>query len=166
MDSKKVLRFVISIAICEVAGIIGSIFTIANIPTWYATLSKPFFAPPNWLFGPVWTTLYFLMGVALYLIWQKGFAKPKAAPIKKFAKVAVWVFGIQLALNIIWSYIFFGLKNPFLGLIEVVVMWFSIIATIFAFWKVSKKAALLLVPYITWVTIATALNAAIVVLNP
>jgi len=166
MDSKKVLRFIISIAICEFAGIFGSIFTIANIPTWYAGLAKPFFAPPNWVFGPVWTTLYFLMGVALYLIWQKGFVKPKSLQVKKRAKLAIYVFSIQLALNVIWSYLFFGLRNPFLGLIEVILMWFSILATIILFWRVSKKAAIMLIPYIAWVTIATALNAGVWILNP
>lgn len=165
-NSKKVLRFVISIAICELAGVIGSVFTISNIPVWYATLAKPFFAPPNWLFGPAWTLLYFLMGAALFLIWEKGFVKPIADPVKKQAKKAVGAFSVQLALNVIWSFLFFGLRNPLYGLIEIIVMWIAIAYTIKTFYPVSKKAAWLLVPYILWVSFATALNAAVWMLNP
>ena len=165
MDSKNILRFVVSIAVCELAGIIGSIFTIPNIPTWYAGLIKPVFAPPNWVFGPAWTLLYFLMGVALYLLWVKGFAKPKAAPIKANAKKAVAPFAIQLALNVLWSYLFFGLKSPLYGLIGIIFMWVAIALTIKAIYPVSKKAALLLVPYIAWVSFAAILNAAVLLLN-
>lgn len=166
MEVKKAFRLIASIIICQFAGIIGSVFTIQAIPTWYAGLAKPFFAPPNWVFGPVWITLYFLMGLSLYFAWENGLVKPKAAPIKKKAKLAITLFGIQLALNALWSYLFFGLRNPLLGLIEVIILWLSIAATIIAIYPVSKKSAILLIPYIAWVSIATTLNASLYLLNP
>jgi len=166
MNLKQFGKLLLTILICEFAGIIGSIFTIENIPTWYAGLAKPFFAPPNWVFGPVWITLYFLMGVALYLVWEHGFSKPKAAPVKKKTKKAIFIFAIQLALNTLWSYLFFGQKNPLAGLIGVILMWIAIAFTIRAFYKIDRRAGIVLLPYILWVSIALTLNLAVWLLNP
>jgi len=151
-------KLLISVVGCELVGILGTPFTMAAIPTWYAGLNKPFFSPPNWLFGPAWTILYFLMGIALYLIWIKDWQKPAV-------KTALKIFFAQLALNFIWSPIFFGLRSPELALAVIVAMWALIILTIKKFYPISKTASYLLIPYLLWVTFATLLNAAIVVLN-
>jgi len=161
------LKLLLCIIGCELIGVIGSIFTIPSIPTWYATLAKPFFSPPNWLFGPVWTILFALMGISFYVLLEalkkhNKKAHIKISPLKsKEAKV----FYLQLILNILWSLIFFGLKMPSVAFAEIIALWFSIALSIMLFRKVSKRAAWLLVPYIVWVTIASALNFAIVVLN-
>lgn len=141
-----------AIFLCEGAGVLGSIFTFSSIPTWYATLDKPVFSPPNWVFGPVWTILYLLMGISLYLVWQK-----KKVPA---------VFWVQLALNALWSVIFFGLKNPVLAMLDIAVLWVAIYLTIKSFYSISKIAAYLLLPYLIWVTFASILNLSIVILNP
>lgn len=95
------------VIVCILAGVIGSVFTVQSIPTWYAGLSKPSFSPPNWAFAPVWTTLYVLMGISLYLVVRKGF---------KEVKPQVYIFGAQLVLNAVWSFLFFGLRSPLYGL--------------------------------------------------
>lgn len=136
------------IALSEAAGIIGSIFTAPSIAGWYATLIKPEIAPPNWIFGPVWTTLFLLMGIAAFLVWRT----------KKNSKIALGIFGVQLILNVLWSFLFFGLQSPGAALVEIVLLWLSIAATIWAFAKISKPAAWLLVPYIAWVSFAGYLN--------
>jgi tryptophan-rich sensory protein len=120
---------------------------------------KPWFNPPNWLFGPVWTILYALMGIALGLVWDKGIAK-------KEVQTAIMVFGVQLALNVLWSIVFFGVQSLFYGLVIIILLWVVIAVTIVVFYKVSKKAGLLLIPYICWVTIATLLNLYVWLLNP
>lgn len=155
---KNLLKLVVSVIGCELVGFLGTPFTISSIPTWYATLNKPFFAPPNWIFGPVWTLLYFLMGVSFYLIWKQDFKKKKV-------KTAGLFFLAQLTLNFIWSPIFFGLQAPLLGLIVIVAMWVLIVMTMKKFYPLSKLAYYLLVPYLLWVSFATILNAAIVMLN-
>jgi benzodiazapine receptor len=152
------MKLVISLVICQLAGIIGSIFTISAIPEWYASLEKPSFTPPNWLFAPVWTFLFLLMGITLYLIWQ-------AFP-KKEAKPALLFFLIQLGLNILWSVIFFGLKSPMIAFIEIVVLWLAILLTMIKTFEVSKVAGYLLVPYILWVNFAAVLNFFLWRLNP
>ncbi len=152
---KKWVKLIVSILICQIAGVIGSVFTSSSVITWYADLQKPAFSPPNWLFGPVWITLYTLMGISLYLIWNQ----------KKNVKIPLTLFFIQLILNSIWSIIFFGLQNPFYALIEIIILWIMILITIISFFKVSKKASLLLLPYIFWVTVATFLNYYILILN-
>lgn len=152
------LKALICIIGCELVGILGTPFTINSIPTWYASLNKPFFAPPNWIFGPVWTLLYFLMGLSLYLVINKGWKK-------KVVKNATIVFLAQLLANFLWSPIFFGLKSPFLGLINIVIMWILIVITIKKYYSISKLAAYLLIPYLLWVSFATILNAYILFLN-
>lgn len=155
----RVIQFVAAVGVCLLAGAVGSLFTTPAIPTWYATLVKPALNPPSWVFGPVWTVLYILMGIALYLVWIKGWER-------KDVKVAMAIFGVQLILNVLWSYLFFGLQSPFLALIEIVLLWIAILMTILAFYRVSVPAAVLLVPYILWVTFASYLNYGIYVLNP
>lgn len=165
---KTLPKLIISIVGCELVGILGSLSTISAIPSWYATLSKPSFAPPNWVFGPAWTTLYFLMGVAFYLIWKQDTKKSagrSASGGKKKVKTALQYFFVQLGLNFIWSPLFFGLKSPELGLLVIIALWISIVITMKKFHPLSHGAFYLLVPYLLWVTFATTLNAAIVVLN-
>ncbi len=150
-----VVRLVASVAVCEAAGIIGSVFTISAIPSWYATLLKPWFTPPNWLFAPVWLTLYFLMGITLYLLWGKR--RQSSAPLMSF--------GIQLVLNVAWSIVFFGAHELFYGFVVIAALWLAILATMALSYRLSKTAVSLLIPYIVWVTIASALNYYVWVLN-
>lgn len=156
---KRVYRALIFIFICEAVGLIGSVVTLSAIYLWYAGLIKPTFSPPNWLFGPVWTTLYLLMGIAVYLIWEKGIGKKKI-------KEAIFYFTVQLSLNFIWPFLFFGLHWLFISFLELTVLWFAILLTIFKFWKIEKTAASLLIPYILWVSFAAVLNYSLFVLNP
>ena len=152
------LRLIISILICNSAGFIGSFFTASAIPVWYASLVKPAFNPPGWVFGPVWTALYIMMGVSMYIVWQKGLKKREN-------KTAMAVFGVQLVLNASWSIIFFGMGAPLAAFIEIIFLWIAILATIILFYRLSKKASYLLVPYILWVSFAAVLNFAIFYLN-
>jgi tryptophan-rich sensory protein len=158
MEIKKIFKLVFSIIICQLAGIIGSFFTSSSVSTWYTTLKKPSFNPPNWVFGPVWITLFVLMGISLYLIWTKGIKTKKA-------RIALILFGIQLLLNILWSIIFFGLKSPFYAFIEIIILWIAILLTIMRFYKISKTAAYLLIPYLLWVSFAAIVNFSIFYLN-
>lgn len=156
---KKLSKFLISTIGCELVGIAATPFTISAIPGWYQTLNKPVFSPPNWIFGPVWTILYFLMGVAAYLVWIKGLEK-------KAVKTALTFFIAQLFFNFLWSILFFGLHSPMLALIDIFILWTLILITIIKFYKISKTASYLLIPYLLWVTFATILNLSIVLLNP
>lgn len=151
----NLIRFAASVGACEAAGIVGSVFTVSAIPGWYATLQKPWFTPPNWLFAPVWLTLYFLMGVALYLLWGK---RPRSG-------AALMAFGVQLALNVAWSAVFFGAHELFYGLAVIVALWLAILVTIAFAIRISRGAAALLIPYILWVTVASALNYYVWLLN-
>jgi len=153
----------ISVLSCLAIGWLGSIFTASSVKGWYVTLVKPSFNPPSWLFGPVWTVLYIMMGIALYLVWTKAGAKKSVKG--KGLKAGMKLFFIQLWLNFMWSLLFFGLKNPLVALVDIVILWAMILLTIISFWKLEKKAAYLLIPYILWVSFATALNLAIVLLN-
>lgn len=158
MKSKDIFGVTIAIVICEAAGIIGSFFTSPSIPTWYAGLEKGALNPPAWVFGPVWTTLYALMGIALFLVWKRGIER-------KEVKVAIGIFGIQLVLNTLWSIIFFGLHSPGGALVEIAFLWVAILSTIVAFARISKTAAWLLVPYLAWVSFASYLNFSLWFLN-
>jgi tryptophan-rich sensory protein len=153
------LKLVISIAVPLLAGFVGSIFTMPSIPGWYADLFKPALNPPSWIFGPVWTTLFVLIGIAAFLVWKKGFEK-------KGVRIALSVFLFQLVLNTLWSIIFFGLHNPGWALVDIALLWLAIVAAIIAFARVSRPAAWLLLPYIMWVSFASYLNYQIYVLNP
>lgn len=154
----NVLKLIFSIVICEAAGVIGSIFTSPSIATWYKTIVKPSFNPPNWIFGPVWTILFALMGIALFLVW-------KNIGVNLMAKRAILLFAIQLILNILWSVAFFGMKSPLVGFVIIILLWIAILLTILSFYKVSNVAGWLLIPYILWVSFASILNLAIVLLN-
>lgn len=151
-------KLVISIIICQMAGVIGSVFTTPSIPTWYATLKKPSFTPPGWLIGPVWITLFFLMGISAFLVWHKGLNNRQV-------KTALIIFAAQLILNALWSVAFFGFQSPLAGLVVISVLWIAILLTIFEFLKVSRPAGLLLLPYILWVSFAAVLNTLIFAIN-
>lgn len=151
-------KFIFAFLLCQGAALIGSAFTIAAIPTWYAQLQKPSFSPPNWLFAPVWTLLYTLMAVALYLIWKRG--------VNRKTKPALIIFLIQLALNIFWSYLFFFLKAPGVAFVEILVLWLAILATIISFYRLHRPAGLILIPYLLWVSFASVLNFFVAKLNP
>ncbi|MEK7647491.1 MAG: TspO/MBR family protein [Patescibacteria group bacterium] len=151
-------KLIISIATCEAVGILGSIFTASSVDTWYSTLARPAFAPPNWIFGPVWTTLFALMGIAAFLVWREGMHR-------RAVRVALGVGAVHLLLNFLWSLIFFGLRNPGLAFIEIIILWLAILATMIAFARVSRAAAWLLVPYIVWVSFAAYLNYSIWIAN-
>ena len=155
---KYFIKLIIAILICQFADFIGSVFTTPSIRTWYAALNKPPLQPPNWIFGPVWLTLYLIMGISLYLIWINK-AKPK------LKNPAITVFALQMALNAIWSVIFFGAHLTLLAFIEIIALWGSILATIILFNRISKAASWLLVPYILWVSFASYLNLAIWLVN-
>ncbi|MFB0556923.1 MAG: TspO/MBR family protein [Dehalococcoidia bacterium] len=152
------LKLVVSIVACQCAGLIGSIFTMPAIPTWYETLAKPSFTPPSWLFAPAWVTLYVLMGVAAFLIWRKGL------DIRN-VKSALIIFLVQLVLNALWSAIFFGAKSLIGGAVVIVLLWIAILFTILRFFKISAAAGGLLIPYILWVSFASVLNISILALN-
>jgi len=157
--AKDIYRLVVSIVACQCAGLIGSIFTRSAIPTWYATLQKPSFTPPNWLFAPAWVTLYVLMGISAFLIWRRGFDDRRT-------RTALIVFLIQLILNALWSIAFFGLESPLYGVIVIVALWVAILFTLLRFFRISTAAGILLIPYILWVSFAAALNISIFILNP
>ncbi len=154
-----ILKLVISLVICQFAGFIGSVFTSPSIPTWYATLNKPFFTPPNWLFAPVWTTLFILMGVSLFLVWRRSLESREV-------NTSIGIFIFQLILNTLWSIVFFGLRSPIAGLIVISILWIAILLTILKFYRISRTAGAILVPYILWVSFAAVLNIAIFTLNP
>jgi len=155
----EVFKLLISLIACICAGLIGSIFTRDSIPNWYSLLQKPLFTPPNWLFAPIWFLLYVLMGVSAFLVWRKGSGNHQV-------RESLFIFLIQLVLNALWSFAFFGLKSPLSGLIVIIPLWTAILLTIVNFFRVSRLAAFLLLPYIVWVSFATALNFSIYLLNP
>lgn len=154
---KNTFPLLLSIGITLLIGMIGGLVTATSVGTWYVELSKPDWNPPGWIFGPVWTSLYILMGIAAFLVWKQGSKKP----IKK----AMWFYGIQLVLNMLWSILFFGLQNPQMAFFEIIVLLIMIIFTTLQFLKINKRAAILMIPYIAWVSFATLLNFTIWQLN-
>lgn len=158
MKRNEIVKLISAILMSQFAGLIGSAFTLPSIAGWYTGLKKPDFTPPSWLFGPAWVLLYLLMGVSLYLVWHKGLKK-------KGVRMSMEMFGVQLALNALWSLLFFGLHSPLYGLIGIIVLWVAILATMAESYKVSRTAGILLVPYILWVTFAMILNFYVLVLN-
>lgn len=155
----KFVKIAIALVVCLMVGYSASLVTRPSIETWYVMLEKPVFNPPNWVFMPVWTLLYILMAVAAGLVWDK--IEEQNEEVKK----ALGFFIIQLTLNAIWSYLFFGLKNPMLALIEIVLLWLMIYETYLKFTKINKTAGYLLIPYLAWVGFAAILNASIWWLN-
>jgi benzodiazapine receptor len=158
MKKTDIYKLIVSILVCQLAGFIGSIFTRPAISTWYAGLLKPRFMPPDWVFAPVWISLYILMGVAAFLVWRRGLHH-------QVVRRALAIFGVQLALNILWSFLFFGLRSPLAGLIGISILGIAIILTVQSFLKVSRTSGLLLIPYFIWVSFATGLNLSIWWLN-
>ena len=148
---------------CESAGVVGSLFTIQSIPTWYASLVQPPFSPPNWAFAPVWTILYALMGVAVFLVWEHMQA---AGARKGRVSAALNMFGGQLILNVLWSVGFFGMHSPLFGLLIIILLLFTIALTMWRFYFIDKRAFWLMAPYIVWVCFALLLNFYIFALNP
>ncbi len=165
------------VIVCGLVGVAGSLFTLSEIPSWYATLVKPPFTPPNWVFGPVWATLYVLMGFSLFILWHckktlhlnEGSVKHKSWHVERKGiepvNFALAFFGVQLLFNALWPILFFGLHAPLLAFFEIIFLWVSIASCIMLFWKFSKTASLLFVPYLAWVTLAAALNYYIWILN-
>jgi len=151
--------FVFWIVLCELAGVLGSVFTVTAIPTWYQTLTRPSFSPPNWIFGPVWTTLYLLMGVAIALVRQR---KNRKGSVQS----ATTLFVVHLFANALWSPLFFGAKNIPLAFVVIGFIWVSLILLIFRFYAIEKKSAYLLLPYLAWISFATVLNYHFWLLNP
>lgn len=155
----EVPKLFLSIAACELAGQIGSLITLRSLTTWYAGLKKPSFTPPAGYFGPIWSILYALMGVSLFLVWRDS------SPDRDAKKQALSFFGAQLVLNSLWSLIFFGLKSPLLALVDLVSLWFAILLMALRFFKISRPAGLLLLPYLFWTGFAGVLNYSIWKLN-
>jgi translocator protein len=158
MQLNKIQKILISVVTCLGIGFISGQITKSAIIDWYPMIKKPFFNPPNWVFAPVWTMLYVMMAVAAALVWDK-------IDRNNLVKTALRYFVIQLILNSLWSILFFGLHNPGLALIEIVLLWLMIYETFIQFGKIDKLAANLLIPYLGWVGFATILNASIWFLN-
>jgi translocator protein len=159
MKPANIIKLVVCCAVPLLVGVIGSLFTTTDsLGSWYTNLHKPPFNPPNWIFGPVWTTLYIMMGVSAFLVWRQGLDD-------KVVRIALVCFMVQLFLNAIWTPLFFGLHSPLFGLIDIVLLLNAVIVTVFAFSKISRPAALLLVPYFVWISFATVLNASLYLLN-
>ena len=151
-------KLIVSIVACQCAGLVGSIFAVSAIPIWFAALQKPSFAPPDWLFAPAWITLYLLMGISAFFVWRRGLDNREV-------KAALIIFLMLLLLNALWSAAFFGLESPLYGLMVTVALWIAILFTIIKFFRISSVAGWILVPYILWVSFATALNISILILN-
>ena len=153
-----VVALILCLVIPVFVGALSGLNNADSVDTWYREIARPSFTPPSWVFGPVWTTLYLAMGFAAFLVWRSG-------PGRREVRVALWAFAIQLVLNALWSPLFFGLKNLGLAFAEIVVLWAAIAVTLTLFWRRSALAGLLLVPYLAWVSFATALNFAFWRLN-
>jgi tryptophan-rich sensory protein len=155
--TRQYVGLLVSLAVCLGVAQLGSLLTRPEIPTWYAGLNKPAWNPPNWVFPVVWTTLYVLMAVAAWLVWKSGGIG--------HARVALSLFGIQLALNLVWSAVFFRMHQPGWAVVEILILWVLILTTVIAFWQVRQAAAWLMLPYLAWVAFAACLNFAIWRLN-
>ena len=158
MKLKGIGGLLLAILVCQAAGLLGTVFTVESIPSWYAYLEKPVFTPPSWLFGPAWITLYTVMGIAVYLVFRRGWENPDV-------RSAVYLFGAQLVLNALWTPLFFGFHWLLVAFIEIELLWILILLTLLRFWKISRTAGLLMVPYLLWVTFASALNLSFWFLN-
>lgn len=157
MSKLKIFKLIVSIALPLGLGAIAGLFTAEAIPVWYETLIRPSFNPPNWLFGPVWTTLYILMGISLFLVWNQSASKKR--------NMAILVFFLQMALNFCWSFIFFYFNQIGIALIEIIFLWASIVIMLVLFYKIKPIAAYINIPYLLWVTFASILNASYYILN-
>ena len=155
----KYLKIIYCVAICLAVGYLSSIVTQSSIKTWYPKIEKPSFNPPNWVFAPVWTMLFIMMGIAAGMVWNK------LETNKELVKKGLLFFTIQLLLNALWSYLFFGLNNILLALIEIILLWLIIYETYLIFKQIDKRASYLLIPYLAWVGFATILTGSIFWLN-
>ena len=158
MKTRKCIHAFISIILCEIVGVLGSIAVISSITGWYNRLNKPSFAPPNWIFGPVWIALYTLIGISAYLVWDEGKGR-------KITRPALNMFTVQLVLNALWPTLFFGLRSTLYGLIDILALWLTMVVTMLRFYRISRRAAALFAPYVLWVTFAAILNVYIWHLN-
>ena len=147
---KDVAAFVLAQVVCFSAAGIGGAFTASSVRTWYLEIAKPTWTPPSWVFGPVWTLLYVMMGLSVWLVWRSGRWSG--------ARGAMLIFGVQLLLNTAWSILFFGARSPGLAFFEILLLWSTIVVTIGIFWQHSKTASVLLVPYLAWSSFAAVLN--------
>ena len=157
MNKTLTLKFLISILLPLSLGAIAGMFTSQSVPEWYSTLNRPSFNPPNWIFGPVWTTLYILMGISFFLIWKQEVSKERNR--------AVLIFLLQLLLNFAWSFIFFYFNMIGLALVEIILLWISIVLMLVVFFKIKPLTSYINIPYLLWVTFATVLNASYYILN-
>ena len=157
MYKSQIFKLIASLALPLGLGAIAGLFTAQAVPEWYVTLNRPSFNPPNWLFGPVWTTLYLIMGISLFLIWKQSASKER--------NVAIFAFLLQQILNFAWSFIFFYFNMIGLALIEIILLWISIVIMLVLFYKIKPIAAYINIPYLLWVTFATVLNASYYFLN-
>ncbi len=155
-------KTIVSIVVCLLVGILSSYIVQSSVNSWFSIIEKPFFNPPSWVFIVAWTVLYVLMGYSFGQVWSK---ESRSSRSKKMIKKAMIIFGIQLLLNLLWTVLFFGLCNPFLALIEILILWLIIFETIKAFKKIDNFAAKLLIPYLVWVSFAVVLNGSIWYLN-
>ena len=155
-DGHSIKKLVGSVLLCETAGVVGSVFTRDSLRDWYPTLQKPSFTPPDWVFGTVWTVLYAMMGVSLYLASRQR---------EEVETAARGLFAVQLMLNTLWTYIFFGRRSPGWALVEISLLWVAIASTTLSFFRVSRTAALLLLPYLLWTSFAAVLNYSVWRLN-
>lgn len=153
-----IIALVVAIVASQLAGAIGSMATAPAVREWYPTLTKPSFNPPSWVFGPVWITLYTLMGIAAWLVWRAGWGRP-------IVRAALIAFIVQLALNALWSWVFFGFHELFWAFVEIIALWIAIVVTTALFFRVSTWAGVLMIPYILWVSFAAVLNYSIWRLN-
>lgn len=157
MKKNQILKLLTSLVLPLGLGSIAGLFTAKAVPEWFAALNRPSFSPPNWLFGPVWTTLYILLGISLFLIWKQSPGKER--------NLAIFVFLLQMVLNFAWSFIFFYFNMIGFALIEIILLWISIVIMIVLFYKIKPMAAYINIPYLLWVTFATILNAGYYFLN-
>jgi translocator protein len=157
MNTSDIIKLMVSIGLPLAVGAIAGMYTSAAVPEWYANLNRPSFNPPGWVFGPVWTVLYILIGISLFLIWKE---EPGQA-----RNWAIGVFFVQLALNFAWSFIFFYSKMIGPALLEIIVLWITIVIMLLLFYRIRPLAAYINIPYLLWVSFATALNASYYLLN-
>jgi tryptophan-rich sensory protein len=159
-SERSIPKLVGSVLLCEGAGAVGSIYTYKGVREWYPNLEKPSFTLPSWVFAPVWTVLYAMMGLSLYLASER-----RSEEDEGLWQASKALFGIQLILNVLWSYVFFGRRSPGWALVEILFLWAAIVATTLAFYRISRTAGLLLLPYLLWSSFAVVLNGSIWRLN-
>lgn len=157
MSRSNIIKLIVSLLIPLSVGAVAGMFTSQAVPNWYASLNRPSFSPPNWVFGPVWTSLYILLGFSFFLVWKEN-------PSQK-RNLAIKIFAIQMLLNFAWSFIFFYFNMIGLALLEIILLWISIVAMIYLFYKIKPISAYLNIPYLLWVSFATVLNAGYYFLN-